>query len=165
MGGSGGGSSISPSTLAELESKAKAILREGDVPRKNIFISFAHEDLNDVNLLRGQARNASSELDFNDWSLRQPFNSERAEYIRAGIRERIRQSSATLVYVSEVTHRSEWVDWEIRETLRLGKKVFAMYKGDIAPTTIPAALKESNIRPIPWTHNGLMAAIRDDNSP
>jgi hypothetical protein len=162
MGGSGGGLRISPSALAELESKAKTILREGDKPRKNLFISFAHEDIDEVNLLRGQAKNASSDLEFNDWSLREPFDSDRAEYIKSGIRERIRQSSVTLVYVSEITHESKWVDWEIRETLRMGKRVIAMYKGDQAPRKLPTALTDNGIRPVPWTHAALMATLSDD---
>jgi hypothetical protein len=159
MGGGGGGSDFSPGALADLEAKAKTILREGDAPRKNLFISFSHEDLADVNLLRGQARNASSALEFNDWSLREPFDSTRAEYVKNGIRERIRQSSVTLVYVSEITHTSKWVDWEIRESLKLGKRVVAMYKGAQLPLILPVALTENGISPVPWSHDAVMTAL------
>jgi hypothetical protein len=162
MGGSGGGFSIAPDQLSTLTETAKTDLRESSEPtRQNLFISFATEDLADVNLLRGQAKNASSELDFNDWSLKEPFNSDRAEYIRAGIRDRIRQSSVTLVYVSDATHGSEWVDWEIRESVKLGKRVVAMYKGDSPPAKLPAALVDNGIKSIPWTHDGLMDALKD----
>jgi hypothetical protein len=161
MGGRGG-LRLPIRTLADLEQKAKTILREGALSeRSNVFISFASEDLNDVNLLRGQALNAESELVFNDWSLREPFDSERAEYIRRGIRERIRQSSVTVVYVSEMTHGSKWVDWEIRESVALGKGVVAVHKGDTCPRTLLPALVEIGVRPIPWTHPGLMDAIRN----
>lgn len=162
MGGSGGGLSMPLGALADLESKAKEVLREGDTPRRNVFISFANEDVDDVNLLRGQAKNVSSDLDFNDWSLQQPFDSERAEYIKKGIRERIRQSSVTLVYVSDVTHQSRWVDWEIRESLEMGKRVIAMHAGNQPPRQIPTALTENGIQPVPWTHDALMAAIRGE---
>jgi hypothetical protein len=160
MGGSGGGLGMSLGDLAKLEQKAKEILREGAEPRRNIFISFAHEDLADVNLLRGHAKTAASDLQFNDWSLREPFDSERAEYIKRGIRERIRQSSVTLVYVSAVTSLSDWVDWEIRETLRQGKRVIAMHKGPSPPTTLPSALVENGISPVQWSHDALMKAIQ-----
>jgi hypothetical protein len=145
--------------LAELQSEAKAILRSGESQRRNLFISFAHEDMAQVNLLRGQAKNASSELEFNDWSLQEPFDSSRAEYIKQGIRERIRQSSATLVFVSTVTHASRWVDWEIRESLRLGKHVIAMYSGDKPPQPLPRALVEHGITPVPWSHEAIMNAL------
>jgi hypothetical protein len=160
MGGSTGSLGLSLRELAELEKKAKSVLREGVEPEKcNIFISFAYEDLDLVNLLRGQAKNQHCELDFNDWSVKEPFDSERAEYIRRGIRERIRQSSVTIVFVSDHSASSQWIDWEIRESARLGKGVVAMYQGASPPTTLPRALTELKIRPVPWTHEGLMKAI------
>lgn len=160
MGGSGGSLSSSLGSLNVLASEARETLRSTSEPeRRNIFISFASEDLNEVNLLRGQARNELSELVFNDYSLREPFDSKNAEYIRSGIRERIRQSSVTVVYVSDVTHQSRWVDWEIRESLRLGKGVVAVHKGDTAPRQLPTAIGEHRIRVVRWQHAELMAAI------
>ncbi len=160
MGGGGGGLGLSVGELHQLQEKAKKELAgAGSSDRKNVFISFASEDLDRVNLLRGQARNEDSGLDFNDWSLREPFESKNAEYIRAGIRERIRQSSVTLVFVSENTAPSRWVDWEIRESLALGKGVVGVYQGDSPPAVLPKAIVENNVPMIAWTHQGLRAAI------
>jgi hypothetical protein len=159
----GGGGDFGPSKddLSYLEKVARDVLRDSARPTKcNLFISFVAEDLSDVSLLRGQAKNESSDLEFNDWSLREPYNSERAEYIKRGIRERINHSSATLVYVSEQTAHSKWVDWEIRESIRLGKGVVAVYKGQSPPRTLPPAIRESSIQVIPWTQTGLVAAIK-----
>ncbi len=159
MGGGGGAYSFSVGELQSLEEKAKQALSEREKPEKrNVFISFAYEDIPRVNLLRGQARNENSNIEFNDWSLREPFESERAEYIRAGIRERINQCSVTLVYVSDSTASSKWVDWEIRESVRLGKGIAAVYSGT-RPTQLPAALGELGISPIEWTHEGIAQAI------
>ena len=160
MGGSSGGGP-SRSDLEKLEQLAKKTLREReDSGRRNVFISFAHEDLAEVNLLRGQARNGDSNLEFNDWSLREPFDSKRADYIKQGIRERIKQSSATLVYVSEKSASSRWVDWEIRESIALGKKVVVMYKGELPRSLPPAAVEfKDQIKFTPWTHKGIAKAL------
>ena len=117
MGGVGGRHGVpSEKDLKRLERLAKETLSSADRPAvRNVFISFVQEDLNDVNLLRGQAKNENTDLEFNDWSLREPFDSAKAEYIKRGIRERIRQSSVTLVYLSQKTAKSKWVDWEINE--------------------------------------------------
>jgi len=130
MGGGGGGSyGISLSDLGKYEQVAKDALKVGAGESKhNVFISFVSEDLDEVNLLRGQAKNENSDLEFNDWSLQEPFDSKNAEYIKRGIRERIRQSSVTVVYVSDSTAGSKWVDWEIRESIALGKGVIALHK-------------------------------------
>ena len=161
MGGTGGGGrSLRPEELRELERVARDSLKEAAQPQKrNVFISFAEEDLGNVNLLRGQAKMEDSAIDFNDWSLKKPFDSENAEYIRRGIRERIRQSSVTICYLSENTARSKWVDWEIRETIKLGKSVVAMYQGERPPTRLPPAITELRISLVPWSHDALSMAI------
>lgn len=160
MGGGGGGRSLTPAELKKLEETAKKIIKEGMVPKKrNVFISFSSEDLNEVNLLRGQAKNENSELEFIDRSLQKPFDSKDAEYIKRGIRERIRQSSITVCYLSGYTAQSKWVDWEIRESIALGKGVIAMYKGDSLPAKIPSAIKEFKIKLVPWDHKILSRVI------
>jgi len=160
MGGSSGGGP-SRRDLSKLVELAKKTLREtGQESKCNVFISFAYEDLREVNLLRGQAKNENSELEFNDWSLREPFDSKRAEYIKQGIRDRIKQSSVMLVYLSNKTVQSKWVDWEIRESIKLGKGVLAVYKGVVPPKTVPSAITEYKIKSIKWTQSGLADAIQ-----
>lgn len=164
MGGSlGGGRSLSERQLKSLEQAAREELKKESEPQKrNVFISFSSDDLNEVNLLRGQAKNEISDLEFKDWSLKKPFDSEQAEYIKRGIRERIRQSSATICYITEKTAKSKWVDWEIRESIKLGKAVVAMHKGEKAPSQLPPAIKELGIRTVSWNHAELMKAIEQE---
>jgi hypothetical protein len=126
---------------------------------RNVFISFTNEDKPLVELLRGQAQNEDSTLNFNDWSLRAPFDSERADTIRQGIRERIRQSSVTLVYVSDHAAKSKWVNWEVEESVKLGKKVVGVYQGE-NPPQLPPAIKKHRIRVIAWSHKGLAKALK-----
>jgi len=149
--------------LDELERLAKVArdkIRDAAPPEKrNVFLSFVYEDLNDVNLLRGQAKNQNNNLDFNDWSVREPFDSKDAEYIKRGIRERIRQSSMVLVYMSGHTAASRWVDWEIREALTLGKGVVGVYKGEQPPTSLPAVVSEKGIKLLPWKIARLAKAL------
>jgi len=51
------------------------------------------------------------------------------------------------------------VDWEIRESLKLGKGVIAMYKGDSSPQTLPLVIREQGIKPIPWNQKVITQAI------
>ncbi len=160
-GGGGGGRGLTPSELQELEQKAKESLKtSGDASKCNVFISFAAEDLTDVNMLRAQAKNENSDIEFNDWSLKKPFDSKDAEYVKRGIRERIRQCSVTVVYISEKTADSKWVNWEIRETIALGKGVVAMYKGDRPPSRLPKAISENKVPVVPWNQKALAVAIK-----
>ena len=161
MGGKySGGGGLSPEHLEKLKQSAKESIKKGVSGKVNAFISFDSEDLNEVNLLRGQAKNQNSDIEFNDWSVKEPFNSERAEYIRRRIRERIRQCSVTIVYLSEKTASSKWVDWEIKESLAMGKGVFAMHKGSKPPRQLPKTIKDNNIPVVPWNQQELAKAIK-----
>jgi len=160
-GGGGGGRGLTPDELRDLEQKAKKSMKEPGVTGKcNVFISFDTDDLNVVNMLRGQAKNQNSDIEFNDWSLKEPFDSDKAEYIKRGIRERIRQCSVTVVYLSAKTADSKWVNWEIRESIAMGKGVVAMYKGDAPPTRLPKAVTDNNVPIVPWNQKELAKAIR-----
>jgi hypothetical protein len=88
----------------------------------------------------------------------EPIDSERAEYIRRQIRERIERCSVTVVYVTPNTPSSNWVNWEIDEGVRLGKKLIAVYKGDTPPPKLPDALERAGAPVVPWS--GLAAALK-----
>jgi hypothetical protein len=141
-----------------LAEKAKKELAAAGQPRRNVFISFASEDMAEINLLRGQALNDRSDLEFSDRSVKEPF-PERTEVIEQGIRDKIRQASVTVVYVTEHSASSAWVDFEIRETIAMGKGVVCMYQGERPASVLPAAVREHHIQVVPWKHAELMRAI------
>ncbi|MCW4052344.1 MAG: TIR domain-containing protein [Candidatus Bathyarchaeota archaeon] len=164
-GGGGGGRAPSSDRISDVE-KLKDIARRelekpAPEPRRRVFLSFRGEDKTLVDLFRGQAKNKNTDLDFIDFSLRAPFNSENAEYIKRGIRERIRQPSVTVVLITESTHQSEWVDWEIRESVRLGKGVIGVRLRDDSSMKIPSAMEEHGFRVVGWNHSEIRQAINE----
>lgn len=148
MGGGGGGGSNRLGDIKGLEEKARAALREG---KRNVFISFAAEDIDEVNLLRAQAKNERNDIEFNDHSVKEPYDSTRAEYIRQKISERIARASACVVYLSQDAFRSKWVRWEVEKSLELGKKVIGTYPGSTRPTELPAWLRRTGIKIVAWS--------------
>lgn len=160
MGGGGGGGYGKP-IIERLSKVAQDSFKDAQPEKRNVFISFDYRDVTEVNLLRGQAKNENNDLEFNDHSLKAPFDSEEAEYIRTGIREKIRQASVVLIYVSEQTHESQWVDWEAREGVAQGKGVICVYKGDTPPTKLPKFVNDLGLRFVPWKHGELGAEIEN----
>lgn len=146
MGGGGGGRR-SLGDIRALEQRAKAALQGG---KRNVFISFAMEDLDEVNLLRAHAKNEKSDIEFNDYSVREPYDSDRATYIRQKITERIERASVTVVYLSESTPQSQWVKWEVEKSISLGKRVIAMHASEKPPSQLPAWVSENKISVVSW---------------
>jgi len=154
MGG-GLGNSFNIGDLKSLEEKAKKELSSG---KKNVFISFSHKDMDEVNLLRGQAKNDANDLEFSDYSVKEPFNSENADYIKRKITEKIEKTSVTLVYITKDAAKSDWVKWEVEKSLKMGKGVVAVYQGDKAPS-MPKFITDNGIKAVQWNHDALAKAI------
>lgn len=159
-GGSGGG--LLGSDIRNLEDKVKQRLAEAKADAsRHVFISFDHEDLDEVNLLRGQAKNDKVDLQFDDHSVKEPYDSTNADYIKRQIREKIDRCSVTMVYLTEKSASSKWVNWEIEESIKRGKGVIGVYKGDTPPTKLPSTFQQNGCKAVKWEHAGMMKAIED----
>ena len=90
------------------------------------FLSFVQEDLNLVNLFRGQAKNQRTGLEFDDYSIKEPFDSRNAEYIGRGITEQIKYATLTVCLYGPTTHASPWVNWELNKTLEIKKPIMGV---------------------------------------
>jgi hypothetical protein len=107
------------------------------------FLSFVEEDLNLVNLFRGQAKNERLDLQFDDYSIKVPFDSQNAEYIGRGIRDQIQLATLTVCLYGPTTYQSGWVGWELRKTLDLGKPLVGVsLYNDGRTRYYPAALEK-----------------------
>ena len=93
---------------------------------KRVFISFRSEDKPQVNGLRLLAANPKFDIEFYDESVTTAIDSQNAAYIRQKIREKITRTSVTLYMVSELTHTSQWVAWELKESIAKGNKIICM---------------------------------------
>ena len=109
----------------------------------DLFLSFASEHTALVEAFRRQATSRLSLLSFDDCSTSTVTGSAWKHHAE----ELIRSCRATLCLVGSSTYQSGPVDWEIRKSIDLGKRVLAVY---LEPTTIlPAALLEIGISPLP----------------
>lgn len=168
MGGGGGGGYSTGyggvDNVERLEGIARGELqRETQPVRRRVYISFRSEDIDIANLFRGQAKNEYSDLEFIDFSLKVPFNSENAEYIKRGIRERIEQSSVTVVLVTDTTHQSDWVNWEIEESVRLNKGVVVVDHRSNPASRMPSAVGQNSnrVKVVSWNHAEINDAINE----
>lgn len=94
------------------------------------FLSFVEEDLPLVNLFRGQAKSEKSDLEFSDYSIKEPFDSTNAQYIQRGITDQLKLVTLTVCLYGPTTHTSRWVDWELKKSLELGKPLMGIWLYD-----------------------------------
>jgi hypothetical protein len=126
---------------------------------KHVFLSFVEEDLELVHLFRGQAKNKNSSLSFDDYSVKVPYNSVNATYIRSKIAEKIRAASVTICLIGSATSTSRWVDWEIEKSDDLGNKVFGVRLNSRVNHSVPASLRAMGAKVLPWNIDQIVREI------
>lgn len=128
------------------------------MPRR-VFLSFQHEDRQQAsgfNLLRW---NPNVPVEFVGRHLLSPVDSENPDYIRAKIREQLDGTSVTVVLIGGSTADSEWVDFEIRESIARGNGVIGIRLKGHENARIPPALAEAGARVIGWDPDTFADAI------
>jgi len=101
----------------------------------NAFISFDHDDQQQVSGLRLLKNNPKHPLDFQDHSLKDavrdrsgnpikyPPSDLRSKPVRDEIKRKFDCASKLVVLIGDDTHKSEWVDWEINTFYEMKKEV------------------------------------------
>ena len=107
---------------------------------KKIFISYDYDhDKCYKNLLIAWSRSpVFPDFYINKLSVTMPVDSDNAGPIKRAISQKLNAATGLLCIVSEVTHNSDWVGWEVRKAVELGKRIIAAKTGEV--NTTPAAL-------------------------
>ena len=117
---------------------------------KRVFLSFLGEDKQKVEGLRLLAANPIYDLEFYDESVRSPFDSHDAEYIKRKIRDKISRTSVTVCLISEQPHTSLWVDWELEESAKKSNTIIAMALKGVDRAILPTLIKARGLTFHAW---------------
>ena len=91
----------------------------------NVFVSFDHDDQNQVGGFKSLINNPNHPLDFHDRSLKEPIlgssgkplkyppNDQRSKPVRDEIIDKFKNASKLVVLIGDETYKSDWVEWEI----------------------------------------------------
>lgn len=94
-------------------------------PRKRrMFLSFHAEDKPQVQGFRLMCKSPRmQEHEFSETSLSAPIDSERGDYLRQVLREKIRKCAVLVCLIGNGTAWREWVEWEVSTAYELHKGV------------------------------------------
>ena len=122
---------------------------------RRAFISFHMEDEAQVELLRHQARSDRFDLEFTDYSVKEPFD----ERWKSQCTERIRQTSVVIVMIGEETHSRPAVLWEINKAYELGKPVIGVRMYKDANHKIPEQMQFNRAKIVNWNMKDIQDAM------
>ena len=117
---------------------------------RRIFVSFAYEDADQARGFNLLPWNRNVDFDFVERHLITPADSENPDYIKSRIRDEMNGTSATVVLIGNHTADSEWVDFEIRESVAKGNAVIGIRLKGAENAPVPPALLEAGTKILDW---------------
>lgn len=119
-----------------------------------------------TNLLRGHG------ADIRNSSVRaKAANQERLnngnvpeKVLRRLLRMKISWAQTVVVLIGPQTHKSDWVDYEIQEANRQGKRIVGVYDRGCTDATVPPALEKYASSIIGWNGKSILSALDDESN-
>ena len=139
--------------------------------RRHIFISHHHADDAEVDKLTSLL--SRSGHDIRNSSIRaKPANQRRLdkglvsdETIRRLLRRKISWAGTVVVLIGKETHSRPWVNWEIEQANKQGKRIVGVYIRGGTEIDKPAALEKYASSIVSWNSNSIIAAIDGTENP
>jgi hypothetical protein len=136
---------------------------------KNVFISHHHKDDKAVtdftNLLAGKdyiIKNSSIRA--------KPKNTERLsqklvsdEAIRRILRMKMAWAGTVIVLIGSETHERDWVNWEIDEANKQGKRIIGVFMQGAKDSDIPESLEKYGQGLVGWNSEKIIAGIEGED--
>jgi len=139
--------------------------------RRHVFISHHHADDAAVDKLTSLLSRHG--YDIRNSSIRaKPANQQRLEQglvprkvIERLLRRKISWASKVVVLIGKETHSREWVDWEIQEANKQGKRIIGVYERGGTESDVPASLEKYASAIVGWDSNRIIDAIDGTDNP
>jgi hypothetical protein len=137
----------------------------------NVFVSYDHDDQEQVGAFRLLKHNPNHPLDFYDHSLKEPVlgpsgkpikyppSDPRSKPVRDVIKKKFDRASKLVVLIGDDTYTSEWVEWEINAFYDMKeeisgdntwKRIRGMTLKGSSAATVPAALGDRSTKVLSW---------------
>jgi hypothetical protein len=138
--------------------------------RRHVFISHHHADDQGVTDLTSLL--AKKGYDIRNSSIRaKPANQARLdkglirkEVLQRLLRMKISWAGTVVVLIGKETHSRPWVNWEIEQANKLGKRIVGVYEHGGAEAAKPPALEKYASSIVGWNSDSIIAAIDGTNN-
>ena len=142
-----------------------------DSRRRHVFISHHHKDDADVGKLTELLSRRG--YDIRNSSIRaKPSNQARLdkglvsdETIRRLLRMKISWAGTVIVLIGKETHSRPWVNWEIDQANRQGKRIVGVYVQGGTEADLPPSFDDYGSALVAWNSDSIINAIEGTECP
>jgi len=140
--------------------------------RRHIFISHHHADDAEVDKLTSLLSRSGHDIRNSSIRAYRKVNQERwkgkrvsDETIRRLLRRKISWAGTVVVLIGQETHSRPWVNWEIEQANKQGKRIVGVYIRGGTEIDKPAALEKYASSIVSWNSKSIIASIDGTENP
>jgi hypothetical protein len=138
--------------------------------RRHVFISHHHND--DAHVTKMTDLLARNGHDIRNSSIRmKPANQRRFDQGRVSdrtiervLRMKISWASTVVVLIGKQTHSRPWVNWELNQANKQGKRIVGVYCQGATEADIPPAFEKYGSSVVGWNADRIIAAVDGENN-
>ncbi len=127
--------------------------------KKNIFISHYGKDDKKVQSLKKLLEKRGYILRNSSIDSTKENEASNTDYIKKLLREGIEWAGSLLVLIGKETHTRPWVDWEIEEANRQGKRITGVYIHKESDAQLPRSFDKYGDVVVGWNSDKIISAI------
>ncbi len=126
---------------------------------KNIFVSHYSKDEENIGKMKELLDSKGYVLKNSSIDSSKPNEAENPDYIKQMLHDRINWAGTFVCLIGPNTHTREWVDWEIEEANRQGKRIIGVYINGAQDSDIPENFEKYGDALVGWTAEKIIDAI------
>jgi hypothetical protein len=141
-------------------------MSNGTTERRHVFISHHHKDDANVDAMTKLLGEAGCGIRNSSIRALRPENQDRIkngkvkdETICRWLRAKISWAGAVVVLIGKETHTRQWVNWEIQEAMRQGKRIIGVWEQGGKDSDIPESLRKYGNAVVGWQSERILGAI------
>lgn len=126
---------------------------------KNVFVSHFNKDEENIGKLKTLLSGKGYALKNASIDSTKPNRATNPEYIKRLLRMRIQWAGTFICLIGPKTHTREWVDWEIEQANKKGKRIIGVFINGASDSDVPANFEKYGDALVGWNSDRIIGAI------
>ena len=126
---------------------------------KNVFVSHFNEDEENIGKLKDLLSKKGYTIINSSIDSTKPNSATNDEYIKRLLRLRIQWSGTFICLIGQNTHTRQWVDWEIEQANKKGKRIVGVFINGAKDSDVPENFEKYGNALVCWTSDKIIDAI------
>ncbi len=129
---------------------------------KNVFISHYSNDEENIDKLRNLISDKGYNIKNSSVDSSKPNFAKNPEYVKRLLRMRIQWAGTFICLIGPQTYTREWVDWEIDQANKKGKRIVGIYLNGASESNVPESFNKYGDALVGWTSEKIVGAIEGE---